>query len=109
MPNHVHVVARLLPGADLASILKTWKQFSSKTANRLLGQSGRFWQREYYDRLIRDEQEYRRAIRYVVENPLKAGLQNWPWVWSAAALEVRATAGYEAGATSPTSRACKNS
>ena len=92
MPNHVHVVARLLPGADLATVLKTWKQFSSKAANLVLGQSGRFWQREYYDRLIRNEQEYSRAIRYVVENPIKAGLQNWPWVWSADS-EVRSTAG----------------
>jgi REP element-mobilizing transposase RayT len=78
MPNHVHVVVRLLPGADLATVLKTWKQFSSKAANQVLGQSGRFWQREYYDRLIRNEQEYSRAIRYVVENPVKAGLKNWP-------------------------------
>jgi REP element-mobilizing transposase RayT len=92
MPNHVHVVVRLLPGADLATVLKTWKQFSSKAANQVLGQSGRFWQREYYDRLIRNQQEYSRAIRYVVENPVKAGLKNWPWVWSADS-EVRATAG----------------
>lgn len=92
MPNHVHVVARLLPGADLATVLKSWKQFSSRTANQVLGQKGRFWQREYYDRLIRNEEEYCRAIRYVVENPLKAGLKNWPWVWSAD-LEVRAPAG----------------
>lgn len=105
MPNHVHVVARLLPGADLATILKSWKQFSSKAANFVLGKKGRFWQREYYDRLIRNEAEYIRAIRYVVENPMKAGLENWPWVWctaSAAAgadLEVRATAGWVDGAT----------
>jgi putative transposase len=92
MPNHVHVVARLLPGVDLARVLKAWKQFSAKAANHVLGQNGRFWQREYYDRLIRDEKEYCRAIRYVLENPVKAGLTDWPWVWSAD-LEVRATAG----------------
>jgi REP element-mobilizing transposase RayT len=92
MPNHVHVVVRLLPGADLATVLKTWKQFSSKAANQVLGQSGRFWQREYYDRLIRNEQEYSRAVSYVLENPVRAGLKNWPWVWSADS-EIRATAG----------------
>jgi REP element-mobilizing transposase RayT len=92
MPNHVHVVARLLPGANLATVLKSWKQFSSKAANQVLGQRGRFWRPEYYDRLIRNEQEYSRAIRYVVENPVKAGLKNWPWVWCADS-EVRATAG----------------
>ena len=98
MPNHVHVVARLMPGADLATVLKSWKQFSSKAANQVLGQKGRFWQKEYFDRLIRNKQEYSRATQYVVENPVKAGLKNWPWVWSAD-LKVRATAGQEAGAT----------
>lgn len=92
MPNHVHVVARLLPGAELATVLKSWKQFSAKNANRVLGRTGRFWQPEYYDRLIRDQQEYSRAIRYVLENPIKAGLKDWPWVWSAD-TEVRPTAG----------------
>jgi len=92
MPNHVHVVVRMLPGADLATVLKSWKQFSAKAANQVLGQRGHFWQREYYDRLIRNEQEYIRAIRYVLENPEKAGLNNWPWVWTAD-MEVRETAG----------------
>jgi REP element-mobilizing transposase RayT len=83
MPNHAHVVVRLLPGANLSSVLKTWKQYSSKAANQLLGQRGRFWRPESYDRLIRNEQEFLRAIQYVIENPVKAGLKNWPWVWSA--------------------------
>jgi menaquinone-specific isochorismate synthase len=82
MPNHVHVVVRLLPGALLAAILKSWKQFSSKAANEVIGQRGRFWQREYYDHLIRNEQEFSRAIQYVLENPAKAALKNWPSVWS---------------------------
>jgi len=92
MPNHVHVVARLMPGANLATVLKAWKHFSARAANQALGRRGAFWQREYYDRLIRDEQELHRAIRYVVENPVKAGLKDWPWVWSQG-WEAFATAG----------------
>jgi REP element-mobilizing transposase RayT len=99
MPNHVHVVARLFPGQELAKNLKAWKNFSAKAANQALGRKGRFWQREYYDRLIRNGDELDRAIRYVVENPAKAGLKDWTWVWSAG-WEARATAGQEAGATS---------
>jgi len=98
MPNHVHVVVRLFPGQELARIVKTWKNFSAKAANQVLGRKGRFWQREYYDRLIRNGDELDRAIRYVVENSTKAGLRNWTWVWSADGV-VRATAGQEAGAT----------
>jgi REP element-mobilizing transposase RayT len=98
MPNHVHVVAKLFPGRELAMVIKSWKNFSAKAANLALGHKGRFWQREYYDRMIRDGAEFGRAIRYILENPTKAGLKNWTWVWSAVG-DVRATAGQEAGAT----------
>jgi REP element-mobilizing transposase RayT len=84
MPNHVHVVVRLFPGQELARVVKAWKNFSAKAANHALGRRGQFWQREYYDRLIRNGNELSRAIRYIVENPAKAGLKNWTWVWSAA-------------------------
>jgi REP element-mobilizing transposase RayT len=98
MPNHVHVVARLFAGQELAKVVKAWKNFSAKAANQTLRCKGRFWQREYYDRLIRNGDELDRAIRYVVENPAKAGLKKWTWVWSAG-WEARVTAGQEAGAT----------
>lgn len=81
MPNHVHVILRPLNGHKLADILHTWKSYSAKTVNRQLGLSGRLWQREYYDRLIRDPRELARAIAYVAENPKKSCLCNWPWVW----------------------------
>ena len=80
MPNHVHVVIEPLAGHALADILYAWKSYSAKAANRLLGRSGEFWQPEYYDHLIRDEQEYGHAIRYVLDNPKKAGLGDWQWV-----------------------------
>jgi REP element-mobilizing transposase RayT len=99
MPNHVHVVARLFPGQELAKVVKAWKNFSARAANQTLGRKGRFWQREYYDRIIRNGDELARSIKYIVENPAKAGLKNWTWVWSAG-WEAHATAGQEASATS---------
>jgi REP element-mobilizing transposase RayT len=83
MPNHVHVVVRLFPGQELSKVVKAWKNFSAKAANHALSQKGRLWQPEYYDRLIRNGDELRRAIRYTVENPVKAELKDWPWVWNA--------------------------
>lgn len=91
MPNHVHVVVQPfagktttggtpVPHADLPDILHSWKSFSSKEANKLLRRSGDFWQAEYYDHLIRDETDFRHAVRYVLDNPVKAGLKNWKWV-----------------------------
>jgi len=98
MPNHVHVVCRLFPGHDLSSVLQSWKSYSARIANRILGRSGAFWQREYYDRLIRNGDEFERAVRYVVNNPERAGLKNWKWVWGAG-VDAIATAGLETGAT----------
>jgi REP element-mobilizing transposase RayT len=98
MPNHVHVVARIFPAHNLAEVLHSWKSYTAKAANRLLGTRGAFWQREYYDHLLRDEAEFERAARYVAENPMKAGLQNWQWVW-VRGQGARATAGEGAGAT----------
>ena len=98
MPNHVHVVCRLLPGQELSKVLLGWKSFTARKANEILGRSGVFWQREYYDRLIRDGDELERAVRYVVSNPERAGLKGWKWVWCAGG-DARATAGLETGAT----------
>mgnify|MGYP001563148196 CR=1 FL=1 len=80
MPNHVHVVFRPFEGQVLSEILHSWKSFAAKKANQLLGRSGEFWQAEYYDHLIRDEEDFRHAVSYVLENPEKAGLKGWPWV-----------------------------
>jgi REP element-mobilizing transposase RayT len=81
MPNHVHVLLQTIGNFSLAAILHSWKSYSAKAANQILGRSGEFWQREYYDRLIRNAAEFDRATRYIQENPSKASLKNWPWVW----------------------------
>jgi REP element-mobilizing transposase RayT len=92
MPNHVHAVVEpwSLP---LGELLRAWKGVSANAANRLLGRSGQLWQEEYWDRYIRDEAHFRKAVRYIESNPVKAGLAcaaaEWPfgsanpkWHWS---------------------------
>ena len=80
MPNHVHVIVRLFRGSELARVVHSWKSYTANVANRLLARSGEFWAREYYDRCLRDEQELLRTVRYVLENPAKAALVDWPYV-----------------------------
>ena len=80
MPNHVHALFRVLDGHALAEILHAWKSFSATRANRLLRRSGEFWQREYYDHLVRGEKEFYRIVNYIAENPNRAGLRKWQWV-----------------------------
>lgn len=86
MPNHVHVLIEPWEGWPLASVVHTWKSFTANHANRLLEMHGRFWQREYHDRYIRDAEHYASAVKYIEENPVKAGLVRTPieWSWSSA-------------------------
>ena len=83
MPNHVHVLITPLYGNSLSSIVHSWKSFTAKEANKLLGRAGPFWQSDYFDRFIRNEEHWQRVIAYIHENPVRAGLcatpEEWPY------------------------------
>ncbi|WP_410001713.1 transposase [Singulisphaera sp. GP187] len=89
MPTHVHVLVTRFQGNTLSQVLHSWKSYTGKVANRLLGQTGRFWQEEYFDRRIRDETHFWIAKRYIEENPVKAGLCHRPedWMFGSAARQ----------------------
>jgi len=57
---------------------------SANHADKVLGRTGAFWQHENYDHFARDEKELERIIKYVLHNPVEAGLTNdWSkWKWS---------------------------
>jgi REP element-mobilizing transposase RayT len=78
MPNHVHVIAQIFDRLD--RVLESWKSYSAKEANKVLGRTGKFWQDDYWDRLVRNPDDLQKKIKYVLNNPAKAGLYNWKWV-----------------------------
>lgn len=91
MPNHVHLVFRLLDQTEktdcseeykVTKVLHSIKSYTALECNKVLGKSGPFWQPESYDRVIRDQEELENTIRYTLNNPVKAGLvenwQDWP-------------------------------
>lgn len=82
MPNHVHVLFQLSSEQRLPTVLHSWKSFTAKKCSDILGTSGPFWQKEYYDHLVRNEGDLRRITQYIVENPAKVGLRDWRWVWA---------------------------
>jgi len=83
MPSHVHLLFSPKPDSTLAAIAHALKSYTAKEANRLLERTGSFWQREYFDRAIRDVEHYRTEIAYIEANPIKAGLclrtRDWPF------------------------------
>ncbi len=80
MPNHVHAILKPYQGIELPDILRSWKSYTANKANELLRRTGAFWQSEYYDHLIRDQEDFDHQVNYVLSNPNKAGLSDWPWV-----------------------------
>jgi REP element-mobilizing transposase RayT len=85
MPNHVHLLVDVWE-TPLAELVKSWKSFVARKANKLLGRSGEFWEREYLDTVIEDDGHRRTAVRYIENNPTKAKLVLDPkdWLWSSA-------------------------
>ncbi|MGB1128860.1 MAG: REP-associated tyrosine transposase [Haloferula sp.] len=86
MPNHVHVLVVIREGFLMSEMVRSWKSYTARLINQNLGQSGQVWARNYHDRLIRDTEHLERARRYILMNPVKAGLSKTPedWQWSSA-------------------------
>jgi len=73
MANHVHVLLRPIRRAGW--VLQWLKGGTARSANQLLARTGQpFWQRESYDHWVRGEQRLQRIVRYIEDNPVKAGL-----------------------------------
>ena len=83
MPNHVHVLIQQHAGAPLGRLVRSWKTYTAKHANALLGRKGRFWMPDYFDRYIRSPAHFEQARHYIRQNPVVAGLcekpEDWPW------------------------------
>ncbi len=68
MPNHVHVLAETRNDFSLSEILKSWKGFSARKINKVLGIAGTLWQSESFDRILRTETHYLRTLEYIKKN-----------------------------------------
>ena len=95
MPNHVHLLIKTYDGFPLSEIIHSWKSFTSRQILKTLENMNEFssvfkdkkvWQKEYWDRFIRSHEHYLKAIEYIHQNPVKAGLVSnaKDWIWSSA-------------------------
>ncbi|MBT8110479.1 MAG: transposase [Gammaproteobacteria bacterium] len=74
MPDHFHWLFSLQGQRSLSVSVNTVKSFSAREINRILGRRGKVWQRGFYDRAIRREEDLEHVARYIVANPLRAGI-----------------------------------
>jgi putative transposase len=80
MPNHVHALFVQNPEWPLEKLVRSWKGFTARRINSLVGRSGGLWQRDYFDRLVRDEKHFANCVRYIRRNPEKARLKEGDFV-----------------------------
>jgi REP element-mobilizing transposase RayT len=100
MSNHVHTVfapffseaewldyeeahAAFNSDVVLSNLMQSLKGYTAWQCNQLLGRKGQFWEHESYDHIVRNADAQARIVRYVLNNPVKAGLveqwQDWRW------------------------------
>lgn len=87
MPDHFHWLFQL-KGGTLAQVMQLTKSRSTLTINRALNSKGAFWQSGYHDRAVRDGEDLCHLARYIVANPIRAGLVKrcgdyplWDAIW----------------------------
>ncbi|MGH7993560.1 MAG: transposase, partial [Limisphaerales bacterium] len=95
MPNHVHVLVDV-KRTPLGKIVRSWKRFTATETERRsptrrddsftnapARRAALQWQREYWDTFMRDEEQERKAVHYIENNPVKAKLrrqaEEWPF------------------------------
>ena len=77
MPDHVHLLVEgTTAHADLRRVAKRLKQGSGQAWKCRTG--SRLWQEGYYDRVLRPEDDAKAVARYILENPVRAGLVAHP-------------------------------
>ncbi|MCJ7497019.1 MAG: transposase [candidate division Zixibacteria bacterium] len=77
MPDHCHI---LLQGNDeQVNVLDTIDRFKQKTGFWLSkNYPEAYWQKDYYDHILRKEEDVKKHIRYILENPVKRNMvEDW--------------------------------
>ncbi|MHC8393655.1 REP-associated tyrosine transposase [Pseudomonas sp. LB3P93] len=87
MPDHFHWLVELQQGS-LGDLMQKTKSLSTKAVNQFIGRKDNLWQKGFHDRALRREEDLVKLARYVVANPLRAGLVEklgdyslWDAVW----------------------------
>lgn len=88
MPDHLHWLLQLCDGYSLSRVVADVKSISARRVNRALNRRGSLWQDGFHDHALRHDEDVAGVARYVVANPLRAGLVKslgeyplWDAIW----------------------------
>jgi len=74
MPDHMHVLVQLGEAISLSTLVNRLKGGAARAVNLVLGRRGPVWQPAFHDRQVRTEDDLETLGRYIIANPLRAGL-----------------------------------
>lgn len=77
MPDHAHWLVQLGEDDPLSLVVNRIKSASARMANLVLQRRGALWEPAYHDHCLRREEDLRSVARYMIANPLRAGLARW--------------------------------
>jgi len=82
MDDQVHALRAPFAPYELQGILHSWKSFTARQMQHQHKRFGRVWQDEYFDRIVRDDQEFVQKLEYIVGNPWKRwpDVDRYPWI-----------------------------
>lgn len=91
MPDHFHWLLVLGGTMSLSEVVGSVKSYSGRSIKRCLPaypQNEPVWQEGYHDHALRKEEDVQEIARYIVANPLRAGLVGkagdyplWDAIW----------------------------
>jgi len=81
MPDHCHLLIQgKTDRSDLFGFMKDFKQRSGYWLSKrsLKAAAAGKWQKDFYDHILRKDEDINEQVRYILENPVRKGLlDNW--------------------------------
>ena len=74
MPDHLHWLLVLGETMSLSRLMQAFKGRSARRVNQALQRVGRVWDTAFHDHALRRDEDVRAVARYIIANPLRAGL-----------------------------------
>ncbi len=82
MPDHIHVLLTLGQSESLSHLMARMKAVSARAAHAVMASRSPFWTSAFHDHAIRTDEQIVAAARYIIANPVRAGLVDTLWAWS---------------------------
>jgi REP-associated tyrosine transposase len=84
MPDHWHALIAISSPLTVSRVLQDIKKSATRKLHKLRGTEGPLWQHQFWDRFVRNAQEFHERLGYMHTNPVRKGFVAQPgdWRWS---------------------------